>query len=172
MFLPDQADDSGSYQDAEENTAAVQEDILDGTASCRNQQLMNLVRDGVDSADEKTVKQEMLFPAEPAFQADPDKESQNGKNKHMGEFSDQALDEEDERFVSCFIVFPDWIEQVEFKEAGIKHGISNRKAEAFRLFLLLGGKEEDRNHDDQRNGGTGISNPWFLHWAGVFDSCI
>ena len=88
VFLFNQMDDSGSEQDAEENTSAVQKDILDGTASCRNQELMDFIRDGVGSADEETVKQEMLFPAEPAFKADPDKESQNGEDKHMGELSD------------------------------------------------------------------------------------
>ena len=173
VFLSDQADNSGGEQDADENTAAVQEDILDGTASCRNHELMDFIRDGVYSANEKTVKQEMLFPAEPAFEADPDKESQNGENENMGKLPDKALGKEDERCVILFIGFPDGIEQVEFKETGIIQGISDRETEAFRLFLLLGGKEKDCDHDDQHKGCTGITDPGFPERVGTLgNGCI
>ena len=162
MFLPDQADDSGSYQDAEENTAAVQEDILDGTAAAGNHELVDLIRDGIDAADQETEEEQVFLSAEPAFQADPETETQNGKNEHMGELPDQALDEEDKGYVVCFVAFPDGIEQVKFKEAGIPHGIPDRETEAFGLLLLLGREDENGDHDHQHQGSTEVSDPGLL----------
>ena len=71
-----QTDDSGSNEHAEDDTAAVQEDILDGAAASGNKKLVDFIRDGVDSTDEEAGKQEMLLSAEPAFQADVEKETQ------------------------------------------------------------------------------------------------
>ena len=59
MLFPDQTDGSGCDQNAEKNTAAVQENILDGTASCRNQELMDFIRYGVYGTDMKTLAKKM-----------------------------------------------------------------------------------------------------------------
>ena len=55
VFLLDQVDDSGSDQDAKENAAAVEENILDGAAASGNQELMDFIRDGIGSANQETV---------------------------------------------------------------------------------------------------------------------
>ena len=72
----EQTDDSGGNKQAEDDTAAVQEDILDRTAAAGYEELMDFIRDGVNSANEEAGKQEMLLSAEPAFQADAEKETQ------------------------------------------------------------------------------------------------
>ena len=100
-----------------------------------------------------------FFLSQPAFKTDSDEECQYCEYKYMGEFANQPLDEKDERLISRFIAVPDRIEEVELKETGIPHGVPDGKAEAFRLFLLLGGKEKDGDHDDQHDDGAGILDP-------------
>jgi hypothetical protein len=162
LSLFHQADDSGGNEYAEDNSSAVQEDILDGTAAAGNHELVYFIRDGIDAADQETEEEQVFLPAEPAFQADPETETKNGENEYMGELPDQALDEEDKGYVVCFVAFPDGIEQVKFKETGIPHGIPDGEAEAFGLLLLLGREDENGDHDHQNQGSTEVSDPGFL----------
>ena len=155
-------DDPGSNEHAEDNPSAVQEDILDGTAAAGNHELVYFIRDGIDTADQEAEEEQVFLPAEPAFQADPETETQYGEYEHMGEFPDQALDEKDKGYVVCFVGFPDGIEQVKFKEAGIPHGVPDRETEAFGLLLLLGREDEYGDHDHQNQGSTEVSDPGFL----------
>ncbi len=162
LSLFDQADDSGGNEYAEDDPSAVQEDILDGTAAAGNHELVDFIRDGIDAANEETVKQEVFLSAEPAFQADTEAESQYGKDKHMGEFPDQALDKEYKGLVVLLVAFPDRAEKIEFEKAGIPHGVPDGEAEALRLLLLLGREEENGDHDHQHQCGAEITNPGFL----------
>ena len=54
-FLPEQPDNPGGNQNADENTAAIQEDILDRPAAGWHHELVNFIRDGIDGANEEAV---------------------------------------------------------------------------------------------------------------------
>lgn len=157
-----QTGDSGSNEHAEDDTAAVKEDILDGSAASGNKELVDFIQDGVHSADEEGRGQEMLLSTEPAFQADAEKETQYGKDEHMGGFPRQALGENGEGSPALFVAFADGIEKVKLKETGIPHGIPDRGAESFGLLLLLGREEENGDHDDEYQCSTEASDPGLL----------
>ena len=104
----------------------------------------------------------MLLSAEPAFQADAEKETQYGKDEHVSGFPCQALGKEHERPVALFVAFPDGIEEVKLKETGIPHGVPDGVAESFGLLLPLGREKENGAHDNEYQYGTENPDPGLL----------